>query len=288
VVGGPISGALLNLDGVRGLAGWQWLFLLEGLPAVACGLAVLLWLTERPREARWLTAAERTWLERRMAADEEARAAGDHSTLGHALASRRVWLLALTYFAIVVAFYGVSFWLPQIVRNMSGASDFLVGCISAVPYLAAAVVMTLVASHSDRTGERRWHVAAPALAGAAGLVLASTTTQPGPALIMLSLAAGGIWGALGPFWTLPTAFLTRDAAAGGIALINSIGNLGGFVGPYAIGLVRERTANFSLALAVVAIAPVVAAVLALRLPHAEPVSRNPADAVAVSRSMASD
>jgi ACS family tartrate transporter-like MFS transporter len=261
VVGGPVSGLLLGLDGVAGLQGWQWLFLLEGAPAVVLGVVVLVHLPDGPADATFLTPDERAGLAARLAA--EGRPADGHTTLRAALGSGRVWLLGLLYFLLVNGFYGVSLWLPQIVQGLSGAGDLVVGVVSAVPYLVAAVGMVLVAAHSDRTGERRWHVAIPAAAGAVGLVAAAHVPGPAAALAALCLAAVGIWSALGPFWALPTALLSGRAAAAGIALVNSLGNLGGFVGPYGIGVVRETTGSFALGLDALAVALLAAGALAL-------------------------
>jgi ACS family tartrate transporter-like MFS transporter len=264
VVGGPLSGLLLALDGTMGLAGWQWLFLVEGIPAVLLGFFVLYYLTEGPAEAHWLTADERKWLIARMEADRAASVTGhDSSSLKAALLSPRVWYFGLLYFTIVVGFYGITFWLPQILKNLSGMSDLRVGVISAVPYVIAAIAMVLIAGSSDRAAERRWHVAIPSFVAAVGLILSAATRDPVLSLAALSLAAAGIWGALGPFWSLPTAFLTGAAAAGGIALINSLGNLGGFLSPMLIGEIRARTGSFSLALFVLAAAPLLTGVLVL-------------------------
>jgi MFS transporter, ACS family, tartrate transporter len=264
IIGGPLSGLLLTLNGTLGLAGWQWVFLVEGIPAVLLGFFVLYYLTEGPAEAHWLTADERKWLIARMDADRAASVSGhDSSSLKAALTSPRVWYFGLLYFTIVVGFYGITFWLPQILKNLSGSSDLMVGLISAVPYVLAAIVMVVVATSSDRAGERRWHVAIPSFVSAVGLILSAATSDPLLSLLALSLAAAGIWGALGPFWSLPTAFLTGTAAAGGIALINSLGNLGGFVSPMLIGEIRARTDSFALALFVLAAAPFLTGVLVL-------------------------
>jgi ACS family tartrate transporter-like MFS transporter len=264
VIGGPLSGLLLTLDGAMGLAGWQWLFLVEGIPAVLLGIFVLYYLTEGPADAHWLTADERKWLIARMDADRAARVTGhDSSTLKAALTSPRVWYFGLLYFTIVVGFYGITFWLPQIMKSLSGFSNIKIGLISAIPYVIAAIVMVVVATSSDRTGERRWHVAIPSFISAVGLILSASTSDPMLSLAALSLAAAGIWAALGPFWSLPTAFLTGAAAAGGIALINSLGNLGGFLSPMLIGEIRARTGSFALALYVLAAAPFLTGVLVL-------------------------
>ncbi len=270
VLGGPLSGGLLALDGAAGLRGWQWLFLAEGVPAVCLGFIVLVVLPDGPADARWLEPAERRWLIEHVRAEPQPHHA---ATLRTALVHPRVWLLAALYFALVNSFYGVSLWLPQIVQGFSGLGDTWVGVVSALPYLAAAVAMVLVGAHSDRTGERRWHVAVPALVGAAGLAAAAMLHAPLAAFAALVVAAVGIWSTLGPFWALPTAMLHGTGAAAGIALVNSIGNLGGFVGPYLIGLVKEETGSFAGGLWTLAGGLVVAALLALALrdPPAGPV-----------------
>ncbi len=275
VIGGPLSGLLLGLDGVGGLAGWQWLFLVEGLPAVVIGFVVLGYLTDRPEQATWLEADERAWLIARMRDDRAARGEA-HPSVWRALASPMVWLFALLYFTIISSFYGVSFWLPQIVKQFSGLSDVAVGFVAAIPYIAAALVMVWVGVHSDRTGERRWHVSIPACVGAIGLLLSAATDTPAIALVTLSIAAAGIWGSLGPFWALPTAMLSGTAAAGGIALINSIGNLGGFVGPQIIGSIVERTGSLSMALVALAASPFVGSILVLLIVPAAPRTPSPA------------
>ena len=268
VIGGPISGALLEMDGLGGLEGWQWLFLLEGIPAVVLGFVVLAVLTDRPEQAQWLEPEDRHWLMERLA-EERASVERTHGRLAlrRALLDRRVWSLSALYFALILGIYGVSLWLPQIVAGLAQMSDFEVGLVSALPYVVASLAMVVVGAHSDRSGERRWHIAAPSLAGALGFAASAGFEHPALALAGLCLAAFGIWSALGPFWTLPTAFLSGTAAAGGIALVNSIGNLGGFVAPWALGLLKQSTGSFAPGLLLLAGALVVVAVLALRLPR---------------------
>ena len=269
VIGAPISSALLQLHGIGGLHGWQWLFLIEGLPAMLLAPIVLLFMTERPAEAKWLSAEERDWLSREMAA-EHAETAHAHTTLRAALLSPRLWIGSLPYFCIVIAFYGISFWLPQIVQGSSGFSSAMVVLLSAIPYVSATIGLVVFGWNSDRTGERRWHVAGPCLIGAAGFLL-TVLAPPTPAyaLTTLSIAAFGIWGTLGPYWTLPTAFLRGTAAAGGIALVNSVGNLGGFVGPFLVGWIRDATGGFTAGLLTLAAILVLGAVITLRLQHAK-------------------
>lgn len=267
VIGGPVSSVLLQMDGALGLRGWQWLFVIEGLPAIA--LAPVVWrrLDGRPEDAAWLTDAERAWLLETLSA-ETTGAPGVRHDLRGALTSGRLWLLAAIYFFVVLAFYGVAFWLPQIVQSLGHYPSTVVALIAAVPYVVAAVGMVFVGRRSDRTGERRGHVAVPALIGAAGFLAAATAPASlGMALGALSVAAFGIWGALGPFWALPTAFLRGTAAAGGVALVNALGNVGGFVGPTLVGYARDLTGSFSAGLWVLAAGLVAAAGLALALPR---------------------
>ena len=267
IVGGPISGALLSLDGVGGLAGWQWLFVVEGLPAVVLGVVVLRVLPGQPSEARWLTPEEQLALTTTLLAEEASPESTVHS-IRSALTSGRVWLLATVYFTIPVMLYAFGFWLPQIVRSASGAGDFAIGWLSAIPYAVAAVGMVVIGRHSDRTGERRWHIALTAMIGGAAFAL--TGFVHGTAFVMttLSIAMLGLASMLGPFWAFATSFLGGIGAAAGIALVNSVGNVGGFVGPNIIGYVQQATGGFTGGL--VAIGAVLAAggllVLAVNTP----------------------
>ena len=227
-----------------------------------CAGYALAYLPDGPASASWLTPEERRSLAARMR-PEQAVEAHHAATLGAALADRRVWRLAVLYFVLVTGLYGVGLWLPQMVKGLSGLGDVMVGVVSAAPYLVAAVGMVLVGRHSDRTGERRWHVAAPAFVGALGLALVAYLHSPIAALAALSLAALGTSSTLGPFWSTPASLLRGTGAAAGIALINSIGNFGGFAGPYLIGLVKEATGSFAGGLPVLAGGLVAAGLLAL-------------------------
>lgn len=261
LLGSPISGALLLLDGWGGLAGWQWMFLLEGLPAVILGFVTLRYLPDGPEDAPWLSPAERRWLQDHL--QTEAREPAHHR-LSDALRSLRLWSMAALYFAIVMSFYGINFWLPQIVSSFGIRSPITNGLIVSIPYLVAAVAMVWIGRHSDRTQERRLHVAVCSAVGAVGLIASAYAPTAAISLVCLSIAALGIWSTLGPFWALSSGFLRGTAAAGGIAVINSVGNLGGFVGPYGVGLIRDRTHSFSSGLWFLAISLVVAALLAFR------------------------
>jgi len=263
VIGGPLSGALLDLDGRHGVSGWQWLFLIEATPAILLGVVTWFFLPDRPTEAKWLTREETAWLTEELATERLAR--GEARQVGLAAAfSPAVWHLSFLYFSLVCSMYSVTLWMPQIIKGFQGFSDFAVGCLSAIPYMCAAYGMVVVGQHSDRTGERRWHVAVSAWVGAVGLVLAAVFAhQPWLGLLALALAALGIWGTVGPFWALPTTMLEGTAAAAGIALINSIGNLGGFVGPYAVGVLKVKTGHFAAGLYGLAALLVLGGVLAL-------------------------
>jgi MFS transporter, ACS family, tartrate transporter len=265
VIGGPISGALLGLHGVLGLQGWQWLFLLEGIPSIVVGVAVLFLLPDRPRDARWLPVAEREWLETRLAAERAAAGVSHGESLRRTLRNPLVWWLGLSYFLLVVALYGFALWLPQLVKASGTFSNFEVGVITAIPYAVAAVGMVLMGRHSDQAGERYLHLVLPAVAGALGFVALTRTGSTAPLVAALSLTAFGVLGWLGPFWALPTAFLREQAAAGGIALINSMGAVGGFVGPYLIGVIKQRTGSFTPGLLLLAGSLLAAVVIVLTI-----------------------
>ncbi len=243
IIGSPLSGVILGMNGLAGLAGWQWLFLIEGIPAVLLGVVVLVVLPNGPREARWLTETERTWIAARLAEESASPGSQQGHRLADAFTSGRVWLLCLLYFLLNVGGYGYELWLPTIVKEISGTGNTTVGFLNAVPYVAAAAAMFLVGRYSDRTGHRRWPVALAAMTSAVGFALSGLLHNPYLAMAALVLAFVGLKSTLGPFWALGTAFLSGTAAAGGIALINSVGNLGGFAGPYLVGVIRDQTGS---------------------------------------------
>lgn len=243
VVGGPISGALLGLHLGR-LEGWQWLFLMEGLPAILLGAVVWFFLTDRPEEASWLGEEQRGWLIGALAAENASHPTPDQGNFASAFVNWKIWLLIVVYFGLCAGSYGISLWLPNLIRSLSGLSNFLIGLLSAIPYIAAAITMVVVGHHSDHTGERRWHVAVPAFLGGLGLGIAAYSSSVAPAIVAISLAVLGVFCMLGPFWAIPTSLLNTTAAAAGIAFINSVGNLGGFFGPYIIGVVRHSSGGF--------------------------------------------
>ncbi|MEM5456234.1 MFS transporter [Paraburkholderia phytofirmans] len=266
VIGGPLSGWILNtFNGTGGMVGWRWLFLLEALPSIIGGIAVLFYLDDKISAAKWLSAEEKSQLEKGLA--NESGHIEVHSASG-AFTNRRVWVLCLCYFGIIMGLYGISFWLPTLIKA-SGVNDaFNVGLLTMIPYGAAAIAMVLLGRSSDRSKERRWHVALPAVIGAIGLV-ASTLMPHSVALAVVSLtfATIGILGALCQFWAIPPAFLGGVAAAAGIALINSVGNLAGFVSPYLVGWIKDMTHSTDMGLYCVAASLLVAAAIVLTMPR---------------------
>src|ERR1700710_1314155 len=256
VIGAPISGMLLGLDGVMGLKGWQWLFIIEGIPSVLLGIVTWFYLTDRPAKADWLTAEQKAWLAGRLDSEVAAKQAARYMSLGQALSSPKVLTLSLIYFGFVGALYGMQFWLPQIVKAF-GFSNGQTGFVTAVPYLFGSIAMVLWARHSDKTRERVMHVGAPLLLTAVALGVCGYMDNPYVTMVALIVAAIGIFCTFAVFWTLPTAWLSGTAAAGAIALINSIGNLAGFGGPYLIRWVKEATGSTSTGLLVLAVLPLI-------------------------------
>jgi MFS family permease len=265
IIGSPLSGWLLGLEGKLGLHGWQWLFILEGLPAMILSVVVWRYLTDRPSEAHWLTAAERDWLETTLERERAHRDGVRKYRLGEALTNDRVLLLGVLYFGLVTGLYGVTFWLPQIVKGFGGLSNLAVGFIAALPTLAAAVAMVLWTRHSDRMRERPWHVALPAFMGCLGLSASAIVSDPILSTTALSVALIGIYAAIATSWTLPTAFLTGTAAAGRLALINSVGNLGGFAGPYFVGWIKTVTGEYAPALLIIGVGVALSGLIALAM-----------------------
>ncbi|SAK71167.1 major facilitator transporter [Caballeronia fortuita] len=265
LIGGPISGWIMDAFHMKnGWHGWQWLLLLEGIPSIVVGIVVFLKLDDRIAKASWLTHEERELLERNIAADNVEK---EDLSLGKILSSPKVWLMSIIYFSFVMGLYGVSFWLPTIIKSMGIKDALHVGLLSAIPYGAAVIGMLLAARSADRSGERRWHIAIPAFIGAIGLVLsvvwASNTTL---AMLGLTLATMGILTTLPLFWSLPTAFLAGTGAAAGIAMINSLGNLAGFLSPYLVGWLKQVTASNASGMFMLAGFLLLGAVLVLSVP----------------------
>lgn len=267
VIGGPLSGWIMeSFAGVHGMTGWQWMFVLEAIPAVILGLAVLLYLDDGIRSAKWLNEGEKRLLEQGIANDAQGKAV--HASLGAVFADRRVWVMALIYFCCVMGQYGLTFWMPSLIKTAGIKGVLNVGLFTAIPYSAAVVAMLLLGRSSDHRRERRWHLVTPMLMGAVGLVgsaLAGTTNTE-VAIVFLSIAAAGVLASAPLFWSLPTSFLNGVAAAAGIAAINSVGNLAGFASPYLIGVIKDATQSTDVALYVLAAVLVAGAAVVLSVP----------------------
>ncbi|MBV9112507.1 MAG: MFS transporter [Hyphomicrobiales bacterium] len=267
VIGAPVSSQILaHVDGLMGLAGWKWLFILEAVPTVILGFVAFGYLTDRPEKATWLTAPEREVLSQTLANEKIEREAMRHYSLGEALSNPRVLALSAIYFGNVTCNYGLGFFMPQILQRF-GIPIADVGWYVAIPYLLAMISMVVWSRHSDETGERVWHVAGPLILAGLSFIGAGYAGSLALALIAFSLAAIGIYASVCTFWALPTGFLTGAAAAGGIALINSLGNLGGFVGPSIVGHVKQVTGTDSAALLALAAFPILAGFLTLIIGH---------------------
>lgn len=272
VIGAPLSAPLLALDGSLGLRGWQWLFLIEGIPAVLLGALTPFWLTDRPEHAKWLTDTERQSLAHELAAERRQRDSQHPASPFAALKNGRVLALCLVYFLNTMATYGIFLWLPRIIEDVSGHTGLRLALLTAAPLVVALVTMVLVGAHSDRSGERKWHTIACALTGAAGLVVAASFQHHLLGLMLgFTLCQVGQRSVAAVFWSIPPTLLGGTAAAAGIALINSIGNLGGAFGPAVMGWLKQATHGFGAGLLVLAGALcVLAAILAsLRLPREE-------------------
>jgi ACS family tartrate transporter-like MFS transporter len=250
VIGAPISTALLGIQ-AGGLHGWQWMFLFEAIPTIVLGFVVLRFLPDQIGDVAWLTKEEKVWLARELATEKVAHGAHTHS-LRQALLMPRVWRYGLVYFCVLVGLYGFSFWLPQIIASLGKLTNLQVGAVTTIPYALACVALVLWGRHSDATGERAWHVALPPALAALALAAGGWLTDPVAAFGALCLAAVGIYAGLPAFWALASRGLQGAAAAGAIALINSLGNIGGFLGPTAIGFVKERTGSFAISLVSIA------------------------------------
>ena len=244
VIGAPISGALLYLHGGLGLAGWQWLFIIESVPAIILSGVVFFYLTDRPADASWLAPDERAWLAERLALEQRQRQAVRDYSVMQALVNPRVLGLSLVYFGAVATNYGLSFFLPQIVKTF-GLNTFLTTLVSATPYAVGLIGMVWWGRRSDRVIERRFHTAVPLFIAAAGIAVSTIFDDPTLKMISLCVAGFGIFANLPVFWTLPTAFLSGAAAACGIAVINSVGNLAGFAGPFAMGWIKDHTGSYT-------------------------------------------
>ncbi len=277
IIGPPVSAYLLTMHGWLGLQGWQWLFLIEALPPLIMAVAIWVLLTDRPIDAQWLRPEQRSWLQQRLDSERAQREAVHDYGFGEAMGNPRVWLLTLVYFGQNVSGYGLLFFLPTIVKSF-GVSTMMNGVVSAVPFLFAAVAMIYWSQRSDRSGARTMYVASACLLSGAGLIACIFIGPEHPLLMMLVLIVGvmGQYSIAPTFWPLPTAMLSGVAAAGGIALINAVGNLGGFMGPYMFGLIKDATGGSDLvALLAIGAAPVISAIVLVALGHDTRLERIP-------------
>ena len=273
-IGSPISAWLLGLDGTAGLRGWQWLFVIEALPSIVLAFVAYFYLTDRPADASWLDDQQRTWLQRRLMAEDAKR---EHVSPASAFASlydHRVLALSLVYFGAVACVYGVGFWLPTIVKGF-GLSIAMTGWVNAIPYVVGFLGMIWWGLRSDQKGERTMHLAIALAIAAIGVGGSAFLSDPTWKMAALTFGAFGVFASLPIFWTLPTAFLAGAAVAPGIAAINAIGNLSGYFGPFAMGWIKDATGSFTWGLVTIAACAAVALVIALALGHDPHLERAP-------------
>lgn len=268
LLGGPFSGWILNhfAAGQGGMAGWQWMFLIQGLPTVALGVLAFFVLCDKVEDARWLTPEQRQRVKTDITHDELNRPVQGKSSVASVLTMPFIWVLGFIYFCIQSGVYAINFWLPSIIKNLGFSDALVIGWISAVPYLMAGVFMLLVGRSADLRNERRWHLVVPMLMGATGLIIAANfATVPLIAILGLTIATMGALTSLPMFWPLPTALLSASVAAGGLALINSIGQMAGFLSPYLVGWIKDQTGSTTLALYSLAALTIVGSLVALRV-----------------------
>ena len=262
IIGSPISGALLGLRG-GGLSGWQWMFLIEGLPAVLLGAVVWWTLADTPKDARWLKDEERQWLLESLAKEQQSESGVPLRGIWSVLFSGRIWMLSLVYFGVSTTMYGVTLWLPSVIRAFSGFSYFGTGVVAILPFLVTTVAMVLVGVHSDRQNERRWHTAIPAFAAAVGLITAAYGNSTLTVVTGLAVGMAGAEAMVGPFWAMATSRMPGLSAAAGIAVINSLANLGGYFGPDIIGWFRTANGGFRGGLLAIGVTVAVSGITAL-------------------------
>lgn len=266
IFGGPLSGWIMeNFSGVHGWNGWQWMFVIEAVPAVLVGIFLLFYLDDGIHKAKWLTAEQKSILEHHIAEEEKEKV--QHPSLWAMFADKRVWHMSAIYFAFVMGQYGITFWLPTLIKDAGVQGVFNIGLLTAIPYLVAVAAMLLVGASADRRRERRWHLIIPCLIGAAGLTASALAAQNTTlAIIALCFAAGGIITCAPLFWSLPTAFLAGTSAAAGIAAVNSVGNLAGFASPFLIGWVKSLTQSTNMGLYILTVILLLGAILVLMVP----------------------
>jgi MFS transporter, ACS family, tartrate transporter len=263
-IGPPAGGLLLQMHGFAGLHGWQWLYIIEGIPPIIMCFVVYALLTDRPHEANWLSTEQRSWLQNRLDSEQTQREAVRKYSLFQAFGDYKVWLLTLAYFGQNISSYGLVFFLPLIVKGL-GVSPEWIGLTAALPYICAFVAMIAWGYHSDITGERKWHLAIAALVAAAGLAACAGIGVGHPAITMVALciAMMGQQSLIPIFWSIPSAMLTGVAAAGGLAMINSVGNLGGWFGPSIYGMIKDATGSANIGLLFLAVGPLITAICAI-------------------------
>jgi MFS transporter, ACS family, tartrate transporter len=271
ILGSPVSGLILDHVQWLGVSSWRWLLILEGMPAVVAGVLTYFLLPNRPQQAAFLTADEKVRIQAELGREERQKLEQRQYSVLQALASGRVWHLVLIYFGMMIGWYALQSWTPQLVKSLSSPySNSMIGLLVAIPHLVGLAAMIFVSRSSDRALERRYHVAIPATVAGIALVLLGTTSSVFFSVALLCLVAAGVYSILGPLWTLPSEFLTGFAAAAGIALINSVGNLGGFAGPYIIGAISMRTGNLYAGLAIAGVSLFISATFVLLLPRKAP------------------
>jgi ACS family tartrate transporter-like MFS transporter len=267
ILGAPVSGLILDHVHWLGVSSWRWLLILEAVPAVVCGVLTYFLLPSRPAEAKFLARDEKDWIIAELAREHEKKSGQYQMSVAKTFTHLRVWHLASIQFTFLIGLYSLSFWMPLVIKSLSSHySNTVVGFLAVLPQLAGLAAMVLVSRSSDQRLERRYHAAIAALAGGMGWLLLGTTTSPVVSMLLLSLVAAGAYSIAGPFWSLPSEFLTGYAAASGIAFINSLGNLGGFAGPYAVGLIKDKTGSLHWGFALVGISMLVSAMFLMLLP----------------------
>lgn len=273
IFGAPLSGLILSVNWF-GLAGWRWVFILEAIPAIVLGTVTIFYLTDRPKDAKWLAEDEREWISAELEREKDLKKAQHNSSIWEAFRHPQILLLAVGYFCAVTSAYGFNFWLPTILKGLSGYTNLQVSAIAALPYCAGLAAMLIIGWSSDRTGERRWHTALSLLAVSTGLFLSAIAADHvALAVLFFCLAGAGLYSYLPGFWALPATFLTESAAAAAIGLINSVGNLGGFVGPYIVGYLNNKTSSFYAGIIYLSCSALVAAILILLVKRAPNVSQ---------------
>jgi ACS family tartrate transporter-like MFS transporter len=277
--GAPISTALLGMEGVLGLHGWQWMYIAEGVPTVLIGVVTFFVLTDRPEQAKFLTAEEKAWLGAKLLAERKAKEAVRTFSMWEGMFNPKVLLLALNYFGIVVASLGVLIFVPQMIKSLGNLSNMTVGWLTMIPYITGGIGLVVWGRISDRMHERRWNLLGACLVSTIGLIITGMTMGTWWAMVGLSIATFGFYGSKGPFWSMPPMFLTGTAAAASIAWINSIGNLGGFFGPWYVGVIKDMTGSFSGGLYGLAFLCLISSIVCAFFLHIPNPVRTPTEAV---------